>query len=77
MAWCKENHQAIAFELKSRALDMYDFMPEIARQMVEVLRKYDFFDMCFVFSTDFRTLAHDQGHGAPHSHRPDRALYPG
>lgn len=49
----KENHQAIAFELKSRALDMYDFMPEIARQMVEVLRKYDFFDMCFVFSTDF------------------------
>ena len=56
MAWCKENHQAVAFELKSRALDMYDFMPEIARQMVEVLRKYDFFDMCFVFSTDFRTL---------------------
>ena len=56
VAWCKENHQAIAFELKSRALDMYDFMPEIARQMVEVLRKYDFFDMSFVFSTDVRTL---------------------
>ena len=56
VAWCSENHQAVAFELKSRALDMYDFMPEIARQMVEALRKYDFFDMCFVFSTDYRTL---------------------
>ena len=56
VAWCSEHHQAVAFELKSRALDMYDFMPEIARQMVEALRKYDFFDMCFVFSTDYRTL---------------------
>ena len=33
VAWCKKNQQAVAFELKSRALDMYDFMPEIARQM--------------------------------------------
>lgn len=56
---------------------MYDFMPEIARQMVEVLRKYDFFEMCFVFSTDFRHAAHDQGDGASYPHWPDRALYPG
>ncbi|MBS4784932.1 MAG: glycerophosphodiester phosphodiesterase [Clostridiales bacterium] len=56
VAWCRENGQAIAFELKSRALDMYDYMPEIARQLADTIAKYDFYDMCFVFSTDYRTL---------------------
>ena len=56
VAWCKEHGQAIAFELKSRPLDMYHQMPVIARQLVDVLERYDFFDMSFVFSTDYKTL---------------------
>ncbi len=61
VAWCKENGQAIAFELKSRALDMYAYMPIIGRQLAETIARYDFYGMCFVFSTDYRTLRQIKG----------------
>ena len=56
IAWCRENRQPAALELKCRPIDMSEDMPEIARQVAEVLAKYDFFEESFVFGTDFRTL---------------------
>lgn len=56
IAWCKAHGQAVAFELKSRALDMYELMPFAAENLADLVEEYEFTDMCFAFSTDFRSL---------------------
>lgn len=57
IAWCRENKMTVAFELKSRAIDMYDFMPLTAKMLADSIAEYDFSDQCFVFSTDYRSLS--------------------
>lgn len=56
LAWCKKHEMGILLEIKSRELVMHDTMPVLAQRIVESLRRYDFFDMCVVFSTDHATL---------------------
>ena len=46
----------ILLEIKSCELLMHDTRPMLAERIVEVLRKYDFFEDCVVFGIDHRTL---------------------
>ena len=56
ICWCKENGMPILLEIKSCELLMHDTRPMLAERIVEVLRKYDFFEDCVVFGIDHRTL---------------------
>lgn len=57
IAWCKKHQMTVAFELKSRALDMYDFMPDTAVKLADAIAEWEFDGQCFAFSTDYRSLS--------------------
>lgn len=56
VSWCKNNDMGIAFELKIQTITMWEDRKAISKKLVEIIKKYDFFDMCFVFGKDYEML---------------------
>lgn len=56
LEWCSDNDMPAALEIKSEPLSMYAAMPCLSERIADALRRHCFFDMSFVFSTDWRSL---------------------
>ena len=56
LEWSKANNQTVALEIKSRPLDMSSYMSILGEKIAESIINFDFYDMCFVFSTDYSVL---------------------
>lgn len=57
VAWCKEQNMGIAFEIKLQPRTMWDDRIPVVNALVDVIRKYDFYEMCFVFGKDYEMLS--------------------
>lgn len=56
LEWCSINNQPAALEIKSRPIDMASYMPLLGDRIAKLIAKHNFYDMSFVFSTDYGVL---------------------
>lgn len=56
-AWCREKGLGIAFEIKLVPFSMWEDRRLLAEALVNVIREYDFYQMCFVFGKDHEMLS--------------------
>lgn len=55
--WCSRENLPAALEIKSYLPAMAETMPLLAQKIAELLTSHNFFDMSFVFSTNWQVLA--------------------
>lgn len=55
-AWCKEKQIGIALEIKLQPYAMWDDRKPLVKALVEVIQKYNFHRMCYVFGKDYEML---------------------
>lgn len=57
VAWCKKHGMGIAFEIKLQPYSMWEDRRLLAEALVNVIRDFDFYQMCFVFGKDYEMLS--------------------
>lgn len=55
--WCKQKNMGIALELKLQPFAMWEDRIPVVNALVDLITKYEFFEMCFVFGKDYDMLS--------------------